>query len=134
MADNLSYFLPTLQIQKLLARYPPHLVEIVLELRDMVQAIAPDAVERVLRKGLGYHRAERGGPVKAGVCQIEIHRDHVRLAFIHGAFLSDPIGLLQGERLYKKYAQIKQYEDAPWEALADLIRASASFDPGSLCL
>ena len=124
-------FLSTAQIEQVLTRYPTHLVEIALALREMVIEIAPDAVERVLRRGLGYHRAERGGPVRAGVCQIEIRPNHVRLAFIHGAFLPDPEGLLEGEPCYKKYVRIECYEDAPWDVLEALIRASAAYDPGA---
>lgn len=123
-------FLSTKQIEPVMSRVPPHLAEIALALREIVLAAAPDASERVLRRGLGYHRAEKGGPVRAGVCQIEIWPDHVRLAFIHGAFLPDPEGLLQGERQFKKYVRIERYEDAPWEALDALIRASAVYEPG----
>jgi hypothetical protein len=124
-------FLSTAQIERVLTRYPTHLVEIALTLREMVIEIAPDAAERVLRRGLGYHRPERGGPVRAGVCQIEIRPDHVRLAFIHGAFLPDPESLLEGEPRYKKYVRIECYEDAPWDVLEALIRASATYDPGA---
>jgi hypothetical protein len=69
--------------------------------------------------------------VRAGVCQIEIRPDHVRLAFIHGAFLPDPEGLLEGEPRYKKYVRIECYEDASWDVLEALIRASAAYDPGA---
>jgi hypothetical protein len=55
--------------------------------------------------------------------------DHVRLAFIHGAFLSDPHSLLRGEPQYKKYARIDCFETAPWEDLGELIRESSCFDP-----
>ena len=72
------------------------------------------------------------GAVKGGICQIEIHIDHVRLSFIHGAFLPDPQELLQGERLYKRYVRLASYESVPWEALRELIHASAQFDPASL--
>lgn len=127
-----SHFLSALEVERVLVRYPAHLVEIALALRETVIAIAPDAVERVLRRGLGYHRAGKGGPVRAGVCQIEIRSDHVRLAFIHGAFLPDPEGLLQGGPRYKKHVRIECYEDAPWGALEALISTAAAFDPGGL--
>ncbi len=118
-----------LEIERFLERRPEALKDIVFELRNLVAEIAPYATERILWGGLSYHDARRGGPVKGGICQIEIHADHVRLSFIHGAFLEDPVGLLQGDRLAKRYVRIESYESAPWEACADLIRASAVFDP-----
>ena len=124
-----SHFLHTVQVERLLSYEPPHLVEIALALRDLVAELAPDATERRLRLGLGYHDAARGGPVSAGICQILIMDDHVRLAFIHGAFLSDPHALLRGEPRFKKYARIDTFESAPWEDLRQLISESARFDP-----
>ena len=120
------------EIERFLERKPEALKEVVFGLRDLVAEIAPHATERILWGGLSYHDARRGGPVSAGICQIEVHADHVRLAFIHGAFLEDPRGLLQGERLAKRYVRLESYESAPWEALAGLMHASAAFDPRSL--
>jgi len=131
-SQNTGHFMSTHEIERFLQHQPPDLCEIVLELRNLVAAITPGATERILWQGLSYHDADRGGPVKAGICQIETHRDHVRLSFIHGAFLDDPAGLLVGERQYKKYVKIASYDHAPWDALADLIRSSAGFDPMSL--
>ncbi len=70
--------------------------------------------------------------MSAGICQIGIFRDHVRLGFIHGAFLPDPDGLLVGEPKYKKHLRIYHYEDAPWEYMRELIRRSSRFDPYTL--
>jgi hypothetical protein len=56
-------------------------------------------------------------------------RPHVQLAFIHGSFLPDPHGLLQGNTQYKRFVRIYSYEEAPWEALKELIQASSRFDP-----
>jgi hypothetical protein len=61
-----------------------------------------------------------------------LQRDRVRLAFIHGAFLPDPKGLLKGDRQYKRYVKITSFDQAPWDDLQDLIAASARFDPRSL--
>jgi hypothetical protein len=121
--------LTTHAIEKYLERFPPTLHEIVWELRNIVASVAPNAAEVTRRNGLVYFQQERGGPVSAGVCQILIQPDHIRLAFIHGAFLPDPGKLLQGDRLYKRYVRIDSYEQAPWQALKDLVAASARFDP-----
>jgi hypothetical protein len=127
-----SKFLSTAEVERFLQRHPANLVEIALELRNLVAVIAPQASERILWGGLSYHDAQRGGPVKAGICQIELQPDHVRLSFIHGAFLPDPIGLLVGKQRYKKYVELHSYEETPWEQLEELIRASAEFDPATI--
>jgi hypothetical protein len=124
-------FRSTYEIECFLERRPEALKDIVFELRNLVAEIAPYATEKILWGGLSYYDAGRGGTVKGGICQIEVHADHVRLAFIHGAFIPDPQGLLGGERIAKRYARLESYESAPWEALAELIRASAGYDPAS---
>ena len=69
---------------------PAGLLEIVVELRNLVMEIAPDACEEVRAQGLVYYNAERGGPVSAGICQILIQPDHIRLAFNHGSIPARP--------------------------------------------
>lgn len=110
---------------------PAYLLEMMVELRNLVQEIAPDACEDVRPEGLVYYHADRGGPVSAGICQILIHSDHLRLAFNHGRYLPDPAGLLMsdGKRLIKRYTHIKSFDSAPWEDLKQLILASSRFDP-----
>jgi len=121
-----------LTISELSARYnhiPPYLLEMVIELRNLVAAIAPHAAEDVHPYGLVYYHAQRGGPVSAGICQILIRSDHIRLAFIHGAFLPDPDGLLQGSTYPKRYVRLTDYNSTPWDAVQALIAAHARFDP-----
>lgn len=120
---------PTKEIERCLAYIPPGLRDSVLELRNIIQALAPGVTEVIQRKGFTYYYKERGGPVSAGVCQIALYPDHIRLAFIHGAFLPDPQGLLKGSEQYKRHVVLVSFEEAPWEALSELIRASARFDP-----
>jgi len=127
--------LPHHCVDEFLRFAPPELRDIVLELRNLVASIAPGATEWIRPKhGLTYFFAGRGGPVSAGICQISVHDDHVRLHFNHGAFLPDPAGLLEGERKAKRFTRIYSYENAPWESLKDLIAASARFDPHTLQL
>ena len=128
MADKGSFH-STREIESFLERKPEALQDIVFELRNLIAEIAPHATERILWGGLSYLDANRGGAVKGGICQIEIHADHVRLSFIHGAFLPDPQGLLQGKRIAKRYVRLETYESVPWEALEELIHTAAKFDP-----
>ena len=78
-------------------------MEICLEVRNIVAQLAPHATERIVKNRLTYHDAARGGPVKAGICGISLHDDHVRVHFVHEAFLQDPTGLLEGNRLAMRY-------------------------------
>ncbi len=126
--------LPTASVLRLIERWPPPLQDIALELRSLIVVAAPGATETAHRKGFTYYFAERGGPVSAGLCQILIQPDHIRLAFNHGKFLPDPKGLLQGQEKYKRFVRLSAYDRAPWDDLRDLIAASARFDPYTLTL
>ena len=120
------------EIEIFLQHTPLYLQDIVLELRNIIASVAPDAVEGIRWGGLSYSHKGRGGLVSAGICQIEIHQDHIRLAFIHGAFLSEPRRLFEGSQKYKRYISLKSYEAAPWDYLRQLIEEASQFDPRSL--
>lgn len=124
--------LPLREIETVLQRTPVQFQEIVLELRNIILSAAPDAVEVVRWGGLSYFHAGGGGIVSAGICQIGIHEDHVRLAFIHGVYLPDPQHLLEGEQKAKRFARITSFDDAPWDSMKQLILDSSQFDPRSL--
>jgi hypothetical protein len=55
------------EIEIFLQRIPVQLQDIVLELRNIVAAVAPDAVEVIRRGGLSYFH-EGGGLVSGGIC------------------------------------------------------------------
>lgn len=122
-------FLPTHVVEHLLQFKPDELREIALEIRSTVAELSPNATERIVASSLTYHDPVRGGPVKAGICGISLHEDHVRLHFIHGAFLEDPLGLLEGDRLAKRYMKIRTYRDAPWDEIKAMIQRSEAFRP-----
>ena len=124
--------LPLHEVEAFLQHVPAHLQEIVLELRNLIAEAAPDAAEAIRWGGLSYFHEGRGGIVSAGICQIGIHADHVRLAFIHGAFIADPRQLLVGTQKAKRFVRIESFDDAPWEYFRELIRASANFDPRTI--
>jgi hypothetical protein len=123
---------PTAEIERCLRYTPPPLRDIVFELRSLIQSVAPGVTEEIQRRGFTYFFAERGGPVSAGLCQIGLFPDHIRLAFVHGAFLPDPRGLLEGDRLAKRFVRLADFDHAPWDDLRALLLASAQFDPRSL--
>jgi hypothetical protein len=123
---------PTREIERCLQLTPAPLRDIVHELRSLIVSVAPTATEVVHRKGFVYYDEDRGGPVSAGICQIRLHPDHIRLAFVHGAFLPDPRGLLEGDQKAMRYVRVYSYDDAPWDELKALITASARFDSRTL--
>jgi hypothetical protein len=124
--------LPYQTVERCLAGLSKEFQDIVLELRNLVAIIAPGVTETAHNKGFSYYYARLGGPVSAGVCQIGIYPDHVRLAFNHGVFLPDPEGLLRGEEKVKRYVSLATFENTPWDALEELIRASLRFNPRTL--
>ncbi len=121
--------LPTKFLEKYLENVPSAFQDIVLELRSLIVSVAPGVTEKGHSRGFTYYYPERGGTVSAGVCQIFIFPDHVRLAFIHGAFLPDPQGLLEGRTYPKRYVRLTDYASVPWEDLKELISYHARFDP-----
>ena len=124
--------LPIHEVESLLKFTPAPLQDIVLELRNIIAEVASDAVEVIRWGGLSYFHEGRGGVVSAGICQIGIHEGYIRLDFIHGAFLSDPKKMLEGQQKAKRFVRLKSYEEAPWEDLEHLIEESSRFDPRSL--
>jgi hypothetical protein len=126
--------LPVAVVQAWLRHKPRELADIAMGLRDLVVGEAPQASERILWRGLCYHDPGRGGPVKGSLCQIEFHPGHVRLSFIHGAFLEDPAGLLEGDRKVKRFVKLFTYDSVPWEDLARLIGSASKLKTSQLSL
>lgn len=124
--------LPIHEIEAFLQHTPTDLQDIVLELRNIVASVAPDAVEVIRWGGLSYFHEGRGGIVSAGICQIGLHHDHIRLDFIHGIFLSDPKHLLEGNQKVKRFVKLISFDSAPWDDLKQLIEESSHFDPRAL--
>src|SRR4030065_313031 len=127
-------FLPTPLLERRLDRCPAQLRDLVFELRDLIAAVAPDVTETILWEGLAYFNPKVGGPIKGAICQIAILRDHVRLAFVRGAFLPDPKGLLEwkGRSKHKRHITLRSYDTAPWSYLRELVASSYRLDPYSL--
>ncbi len=107
---------------------PSELHGVVEALRQVVRRTAPDAEETVLWDGLSYHTPWVGGRVKGAICQIVVRRGVVRLDFIHGIRLADPDGLLEGDRLSKRYVPIRSVADARRPAIARLIHEASTIE------
>jgi len=73
-----------------LAETAPILHEIVVEVRALVLAIAPEAEERVMYGGIVFE-----APVL--FCGVFAYRLHVSVEFSRGCDLADPYGVLEGK-------------------------------------
>ena len=122
-------FLPVHILKRKLEFEPAWQIEICMEVRNIVAEVAPQATERLVKNRLTYHDPGRGGPVKAGICGISLHEDHVRVHFAHGAFLKDPQQLLEGDRIAMRFLRIPAYDLAPWDSIRTLIQQSNAFRP-----
>jgi hypothetical protein len=131
-AETGRKMIPLAALEEHLKFLPEDMLDIVMEIRDIVERLCPEAIERLDRNGIVYYDANRGGPVKAGICQILFKQDYLSLEFIHGAFLPDPAHLLHGNSLYKKQMLLGAFTDVPWDEVTAIITVSAQFDPASL--
>lgn len=116
------------EVRRFLAGVPSERRDVVAALRETVCRIVPDAEETVLWGGLSYHSPWVGGRVKGAICQISVKGSNVRLEFIHGVRLVDPDGLLEGDRLSKRYVSIRSADDARRAAVASLIREASAVE------
>jgi hypothetical protein len=68
--------------------------------------------------------------VKGALCQVSVKHGEVRLEFIHGTGLADPAGLLQGDRLSKRYVPVGSGVEAQRSEIVNLIREASTLDFG----
>lgn len=116
------------EVRRFLADVPSKQRGVVDALREVVRRVVPDAEETVLWSGLSYHSPWVGGRVKGAICQISVKGSDVRLEFIHGIRLADPDGLLEGDRLSKRYVSIRSADDARSAAVVRLIREASAVE------
>src|ERR1051325_1309705 len=86
--------------------------DIVLALRSLILKTAPKLSEAIRFNALCYFKPNHPfGAIGGNVCMIDCRKGTVELAFIHGAFLSDPLGLLQGIGKAKRHIQLRSVSD-----------------------
>jgi hypothetical protein len=118
----------TLPAEAFLAGYPEPIRAAAEMLRGVVRRAVPDSIERV-RGGwrlIGYDvPAGRGSRLFAYIAPEPIH---VHLGFEHGAWMTDPDGLLEGAHLGLKkvrFTTFKAGQSIPTTALEALTREAA---------
>ena len=118
------------EITKLFASWPDEACDLALELREFIQEIAPELSETIAFNALCYYKPDRPyGVIGGNVCLIAPRDDCLHLAFIHGAFLSDPEGLLQGRAKAKRQIPIRASANIRRAAFKDLIHAAIAYTP-----
>jgi hypothetical protein len=103
---------------KLLDRFPDHVRDLMLKLRDRVLGVAPRANEVIV--DVGYTVTLRYGPddkMKNSFVYITGFSKHANLGFLEGAFLGDPDDVLEGSGAamrHVKFASATQLSEAKW--------------------
>jgi hypothetical protein len=91
--------------EALLEAYSPPIRDLAEQLRAIVRAAVPDAIERV-RGGwrlIGYDLVVgRGRSRTTFFAWIAPEPGHVHLGFVHGTLLADPDGVLRGRGITKR--------------------------------
>lgn len=117
-ARRLDYGKP---IEGTLARQPPQLRSIAEELREMIEAVAPEA-KSSLKWGMPCFTIGR-----RTVATIGIHKEHVNLILWgpRGSY-ADPNGLLAGEGKMGAHLRLTSVDELPREAVRGWLRTAAA--------
>ena len=115
--------------EAILAVAPAPLQRLGHDLRDVVKATFPEAIERV-RPGwhlIGYDLPVAGRRKPVYFAYIGAEPIHVHLGFEHGWAMRDPRGLLQGAGITKqvRWLTFEPGDTIDREACADLLREAA---------
>lgn len=108
---------------------PGEMCDQIIALREFIRRTAPQVGELIRFKSLWYVKPEAGGTIKGAVCAIGVRGDEVHVAFVHGAFLADPEGILQPSGRYKRHVALGARTRIPKSALSKLIRAAIAHSP-----
>jgi hypothetical protein len=119
---------------KLLDRFPDHVRDVMLRLRDRILRVAPRASEVVA--DVGYTVALRYGPddkMKNSFVYITGFSKHANLGFLGGASLDDPEGVLEGTGAamrHVKFASASEIAEAGWlDGYLEAAIAQVGFKP-----
>lgn len=98
------------ELEQFLAPYNPVVQELALELRALIRAVMPEAIEQFDAPahliGYGIDRTYKGL-----ICGITLHTAHINLMFARGTELPDPEGLLAGSGKRARHVTIRQQAD-----------------------
>ena len=120
------------EIASVLCGLSDELNDMALELRDLVLRVGPQLDEQIAFHALCYTVPGRPyGAIGGNVCMIGCKQGSLLLGFIHGAFLPDPHGLLEGTGKAKRHIEWRVPGEIRADLLEPLIRASIDHDPAA---
>ena len=118
------------QLESRIAHLPIQQQEIIVEIHNIVSSVSPNADMKLYGDGVAYYEGWRGGTIKAGLCMVTWSPRHpLMMRFGLGRFLPDPRHLLVGNELAMRWYALPEYENIPWDAVTDLIKAAQAFTP-----
>jgi hypothetical protein len=109
---------PSQLVQAWLEKLPAQHEPVVMALRTLIGAIAPDARETVYHGALCYSPADAGFDPSVYVAAFGAH---VNLGFYYGGSLRDPEGLLLGTGKRMRHIKIRSLQECTKPALAHLL-------------
>lgn len=122
--------LPIQMLESRIAHLPRWQQDVIIEIHNIVMSISPNADMNLRRDGVAYYEGWRGGTIKGGLCMVIWHSRHpFMMKFGLGRFLPDPQHLLIGNELAMRYYPLPEYDQIPWDAVTDLIKAAQQFTP-----
>jgi hypothetical protein len=113
--------------EEILARFDPHVRELAVGARPLIEAVYPEVVEvpwprqNVVGYGVGPKK------MSEHFCYIALHKDHINLGFNQGAELPDPTGLLEGPGKTLRHTKIAEPDKLEQPALRTLLEAAAAY-------
>jgi hypothetical protein len=115
---------PDRQLLNVLAAYDRPVAGLVLGLREIILEEAPDAVERMYSNHPSAVWFGSGPKLKDMFCYIAAARSHVNLGFCHGASLSDPNRVLEGEGKTMRHIKFRSESDVERPFVRRYIRSA----------
>ncbi len=110
-----------LTFEDILYESTPEIAELAWEIRAMILAVAPDAVEVISIKDrvAGYGPSTR---MRSQLVYIALPKGWARLGFYYGGELPDPEHLLEGEGKRLRHIKIRSKQDLDKPAVRELVR------------
>ena len=110
-------------VDTFLKGYAPQVREIAVKARETILSIVPGATEKVY-PGWKVIQYGAGADMKSVFAAISPQRERVNLGLAHGAELSDPEGLLEGDGKAIRHVRLTSPEAAGAPAVRELIRGA----------
>jgi hypothetical protein len=112
-------------ILPMLPRFPQHVQETIIWLRNFIWERYPESNELIYEKAnaiaVGWGHTDKAGDI---FVSFAAYTKHVNLGFHHGHLLQDPNGLLEGEGKQYRYFRMGIIADFPLEYMTQLMDAS----------